>query len=223
MKRVIFLLLALGATWGAGAQGAQGGERLSNEEYIAKWCDAAVADMERYGIPASIKLAQGMLESDNGNSRLARVANNHFGIKCKSDWRGRTLSHDDDAPGECFRSYASAEESWRDHSEFLDKGDRYAFLFELDPTDYKGWAEGLKRAGYATNPKYPQLLVKLIEDNQLHLYDTGEARKPTVAAQPESMPAPSATPRQKPTHPNVTGKGGDGFDPDNFTIVAKPN
>jgi flagellum-specific peptidoglycan hydrolase FlgJ len=117
--------------------------------------------MNKSGIPASITLAQGLLESGNGNGSLAREANNHFGIKCNTDWKGPTIFKDDDAAGECFRVYASAEESFRDHSVFL-KRKRYSGLFELDRNDYKGWAYGLKQAGYATNPRYPELLIDLI-------------------------------------------------------------
>ena len=149
-------------------------QKITRAEYLERYKGIAIAHMEKYGIPASIKMAQAMLESDNGNSRLAREANNHFGIKCKSDWTGKTISHDDDASGECFRRYDSAEESWIDHSEFLDKGSRYQFLFELDPMDYKAWAHGLKKAGYATNPRYPDLLIQIIEDNELYLLDRGE-------------------------------------------------
>ncbi|MBP3356457.1 MAG: glucosaminidase domain-containing protein [Rikenellaceae bacterium] len=159
-------LLLLGAT--ASAQ-----TRTTKEEYIRRFKALAEEHQEIYGIPASIKLAQGLLESDSGNSRLAREANNHFGIKCKRDWTGETITHDDDARGECFRKYDSAEDSWLDHSEFLDKSPRYQGLFELDPSDYKGWAYGLKAAGYATNPRYAELLIKMIEDNRLFLIDEG--------------------------------------------------
>jgi LysM repeat protein len=126
--------------------------------------------MERSGIPASITLAQGLLESGDGNSRLARKANNHFGIKCH-DWKGKTIYHDDDAKGECFRKYESVEESFRDHSEFLTGRSRYASLFELKPDDYKGWAKGLKQAGYATSPTYAEALIRIIEENNLVSYD----------------------------------------------------
>lgn len=156
-----------------GAQDVSAPVKTTRAEYLEKYKQLAVDHMERYGIPASVKMAQAMLESDNGNSRLATEANNHFGIKCKKDWTGRTISHDDDEKGECFRCYESAEESWRDHSEFLDKGQRYQFLFDLDPLDYKAWAQGLRQAGYATNPRYPELLVKIIEDNELYLLDRG--------------------------------------------------
>ncbi len=149
-------------------------DRLTREEYIQKYKNLAIEHMDIYGIPASIKMAQALFESDNGNSRLAREANNHFGIKCKSDWTGETIDHDDDAKGECFRKYSSVEESYKDHSEFLDKSERYQDLFKLDPMDYKGWAEGLKKAGYATNPMYAAQLIKIIEDNKLYLLDQGK-------------------------------------------------
>lgn len=167
------------------------GQQMTRQQYIEKYKAYAIEDQEIYGIPASIKMAQAMLESDNGNSRLARLGNNHFGIKCKKDWTGQTIKHDDDAPQECFRKYASAEESFRDHAEFLDKSPRYQSLFELDPTDYKGWAYGLAKAGYATNPKYPELLIKIIEDNQLYLLDRGQ-QLPVAVVQPEQEPAEEA-------------------------------
>jgi LysM repeat protein len=126
--------------------------------------------MIRTGIPASITLAQGLLETGFGQSELAVNANNHFGIKCKSDWTGEKVYHDDDAKGECFRKYNTAIESYRDHSDFLRNRPHYASLFKLDVTDYEGWAKGLKAAGYATNPQYPQRLIKLIEENNLHQY-----------------------------------------------------
>ena len=144
--------------------------RISRAEYIEMYKDDAIREMHRSGVPASITLAQGILESGDGNSALARKANNHFGIKCHGDWKGKTYYQDDDEKDECFRKYKSVLESFRDHSEFLKKP-RYAFLFELKPTDYKGWAKGLKKAGYATNPRYPQLLIKIIEENNLHQYD----------------------------------------------------
>jgi hypothetical protein len=144
-------------------------------EYIEKYSAIAVSEMKRTGVPASIKLAQGMIESDFGRSRLARVANNHFGIKCHSSWKGPVIYHDDDARNECFRKYSRPEESYRDHSDFLVTGSRYRSLFDLDRTDYKGWARGLKNAGYATNPAYADMLVKKIEDNSLYLFDSGKA------------------------------------------------
>ncbi|MFA7381784.1 MAG: LysM peptidoglycan-binding domain-containing protein [Bacteroidia bacterium] len=163
---------------------AQNVAKTTTEQYIQQYKDVAIAEMKRSRIPASITLAQGILESGNGNSRLATEANNHFGIKCKKEWTGRTLYEDDDAPQECFRAYPTAEDSYRDHSDFLVKSARYAFLFDLAPTDYKGWAEGLKKAGYATNPNYPQLLINFIEKHNLQQYDGGE-----LNIQP-ALPAP---------------------------------
>ncbi len=138
--------------------------------YINTYKNIAISEMQRSGIPASIILAQGIHETDAGTSELVHSSNNHFGIKCKSTWTGQAVSHDDDARGECFRSYASAEESYRDHSDFLTQSPRYAFLFKLDPEDYSSWAYGLKKAGYATNIRYPQILIKLIQDYQLDRY-----------------------------------------------------
>lgn len=144
---------------------------MTVEQYVNKYSAIAVEEMHRSRIPASITLAQGLLESGNGNSRLALEANNHFGIKCKKDWTGETIREDDDEAQECFRKYPAAIDSYRDHSDFLMKNQRYAFLFDLEPTDYKGWAKGLKTAGYATNPKYPELLINLIEKFNLQRFD----------------------------------------------------
>ena len=146
--------------------------RISPEEYINTWKNLAISEMRRSGIPASITLAQGMLESSNGNSRLAVVANNHFGIKCHG-WEGEQIFHDDDHKNECFRRYRTAEESYFDHTDFLMTRSRYAFLFDYKPTDYKSWANGLRKAGYATDPKYSQLLISLIERYALYQFDTG--------------------------------------------------
>ncbi len=153
-------------------------KKMSRAEYIEKYSEWAVKEMKSNGIPASITLAQGMLESNNGNSRLAIKANNHFGIKCHSSWTGKKIYKNDDEKHECFRKYKSAHESYKDHSDFLKNGKRYAFLFDLKPTDYKGWAKGLKKAGYATNSKYSILLIKIIEDNELHKFDKGKVIKP---------------------------------------------
>lgn len=142
------------------------------EDYIKKYRDLAVQEMKKYHIPASITLAQGLLESGAGKSTLARKSNNHFGIKCGSDWRGKTVSHDDDARGECFRAYKHPKQSYEDHSKFLAGRPRYASLFKLKITDYKGWARGLKKAGYATNPRYAEQLIDIIELYDLHRYDT---------------------------------------------------
>lgn len=139
-------------------------------DYINQYKELAIVEMQRTGVPAAIKLAQGIHETSAGTSRLVTKANNHFGIKCKADWAGPSISHDDDARGECFRKYTSAEDSYKDHSNFLRRSTRYASLFNLDPTDYEGWANGLKKAGYATNPRYPQVLIKLIEDYDLQNY-----------------------------------------------------
>ena len=141
------------------------------ENYIKKYRELAVEEMKKYHIPASITLAQGLLESGAGQSTLARKSNNHFGIKCGSDWRGKTVSHDDDARGECFRAYKHPKESYEDHSKFLAGRPRYASLFKLKITDYKGWARGLKKAGYATNPRYADQLIGIIELYELHKYD----------------------------------------------------
>jgi LysM repeat protein len=145
--------------------------KMTVQQYLEKYAPIAVEEMHRSRIPASITLAQGLLESGNGNSRLAIVGNNHFGIKCKKDWQGETLNEDDDAPQECFRKYKAPIDSYRDHSEFLRKSPRYAFLFDLELTDYKSWAHGLKKAGYATNPKYGDILIATIEKNNLQRYD----------------------------------------------------
>jgi LysM repeat protein len=139
--------------------------------YIEKYKDLAVSEMKRTGIPASITLAQGMIESDFGRSSLAREGNNHFGIKCHNDWTGPTIRHDDDRRNECFRKYRRPEESFYDHSDFLKSASRYSFLFDLSSTDYKGWARGLKKAGYATNPDYANMLIRKIEENNLFYYD----------------------------------------------------
>ena len=141
--------------------------------YIDAFKSVAIEEMNKYGIPASITLAQGILESGSGNSSLARFANNHFGIKCTSDWQGKGYYKDDDKADDCFRVYRDARESYRDHSEFL-KRKRYSALFELDKNDYRNWAIGLKRAGYATNPKYPDMLINIIDKYELYQYDEPE-------------------------------------------------
>ncbi|MBC7946925.1 MAG: LysM peptidoglycan-binding domain-containing protein, partial [Chitinophagaceae bacterium] len=138
--------------------------------YISTYKEIAIAEMQRTGVPASIKLAQGIHETMAGTSVLVTKSNNHFGIKCKTSWGGPSVSHDDDARGECFRKYESSSDSYRDHSNFLKGSARYATLFQLDPTDYSAWAYGLKKAGYATNPRYPQVIIKLIEDYNLQDY-----------------------------------------------------
>lgn len=147
--------------------------------YIEAFKGVAIEEMNAYGIPASIILAQGILESGSGNSSLAKYANNHFGIKCTSDWKGKAYYKDDDQANDCFRVYKDARESYKDHSEFL-KRKRYSFLFELDKNDYKNWALGLKTAGYATNPKYPDMLISTIEKYKLYQYDQPESEKDKI-------------------------------------------
>jgi hypothetical protein len=140
-------------------------------DYIGTYKDIAIRKMEEFNIPASITLAQGILESGNGLSELTRKANNHFGIKCHSDWKGKRVYHDDDRRNECFRKYPTAEGSFDDHSMFLTTRGRYEFLFDLRPDDYKAWAKGLKKAGYATDRKYPRKLISFIENFELYKYD----------------------------------------------------
>ncbi len=165
MKKIFFLLLAF--TIFSLPVFAQ---YITVAQYVEEYKDMAIREMKRMGVPAAITLAQGILETENGNSDLVKKSNNHFGIKCKSSWTGGGVSHDDDAAGECFRVYKDAEESYRDHSNFLRGSARYASLFDLDPRDYKAWARGLRKAGYATNPRYPDILIKNIEDNNLQQY-----------------------------------------------------
>lgn len=167
--------------------------RMTREEYILMYKDVAVAQMLSSGIPASITMAQACLESGNGNSRLAVEGNNHFGIKCHG-WAGDSINIDDDAKAECFRKYESADQSFSDHSDFLRYRDRYASLFELDREDYKGWALGLKAAGYATSPTYAENLIRIIEENGLAALDRIEDEKqvelppaPAVAEAPERV------------------------------------
>ena len=161
--------------------------RISREEYIQTYKDWAIRDMKKSGIPASIKLAQAILESADGNSQLATKSNNHFGIKCHNDWNGKRTYHNDDARNECFRVYKNALQSFEDHTTFLTTRSRYEKLFDLNPTNYKAWARGLKDAGYATNPQYANLLIKIIEENELYLYDQeggGALRKQKTANRP---------------------------------------
>ena len=150
-------------------------------EYINQYATLAVEQMREHKIPASITLAQGLLESGAGLSELARKSNNHFGIKCGSSWSGRKVYHDDDARNECFRAYKHPRDSYEDHSAFLKRGARYAFLFRLDLTDYKGWARGLKKAGYATDPSYANRLITIIEDYELYKYDRKGGWRPAKA------------------------------------------
>ncbi|MCM1031419.1 MAG: glucosaminidase domain-containing protein [Oscillibacter sp.] len=158
-------------------------EGQSRKDFIHKYKNIAIREMERTGIPASITLAQGIFESGCGMSQLSQEANNHFGIKCH-DWEGPTYHMDDDAENECFRKYENPEQSWIDHSEFLTSRPRYASLFNIPSTDYKAWAKGLKAAGYATNPQYAERLIKIIEEEQLYQYDH-KVKHPT------GIPAPA--------------------------------
>ena len=187
MKRFLtvlgILLLATAMVWG---------QKLTRTEYIEKYAETAVREMKATGIPASITLAQGCLESGNGNSTLATKANNHFGIKCHKNWKGKTIRHDDDEKNECFRSYRSADESFRDHSDFLRYSDRYAALFNLELTDYKGWAYGLQKAGYATAKTYAESLIRIIEENELYRYDKLD-RKAREELPPTPMEAEFST------------------------------
>ena len=188
-------------------------QKITADEYINTYKDLAVSEMKRSGIPASITLAQGMLESSNGNSRLAVMANNHFGIKCHG-WEGEMIYHDDDYKGECFRHYKNARESYLDHTDFLMSRSRYAFLFEYKSTDYKNWAKGLSKAGYATDPKYPQRLIDLIDRYDLHQYDTGVklANKPA----PRNAPATAGS-------KNIPARRGNDWDDfESFNIEKYP-
>lgn len=164
------------------AQANSGSGKISKQQYVDNWKGVAIEQMMMHEIPASITLAQGILESANGNSELAQKANNHFGIKCH-DWKGDKIYKDDDTKNECFRAYKTAEQSYVDHSEFLKKHKRYAFLFDYKSDDYKSWAKGLKQAGYATNPKYPDLLIGIIEDLNLSQYDNFSNTK--IGKQPQ--------------------------------------
>ncbi|MFI3281038.1 MAG: glucosaminidase domain-containing protein [Rikenellaceae bacterium] len=166
-KRIYYIAVAL--ILAVGTSAAQ--TRQTRQEYISRYKQIAIDHMEKYGIPASITMAQGVLESDSGNSNLSLSSNNHFGIKCKSNWTGRTVTHTDDAPNECFRAYDTVEESYEDHAIFLDSSPRYDSLFAYSSSDYKSWARGLKAAGYATAPHYATMLVKIIEDEKLYLLD----------------------------------------------------
>ena len=162
-KNIFYLLLILitSNTWS---------QKITRQQYIDIYKKSAVDQMYKYKIPASITLAQGIIESSNGNSRLAVKGKNHFGIKCHG-WDGKKIHADDDKKNECFRSYKNASESYTDHSLFLTKYDRYKFLFDYKITDYKSWAKGLKKAGYATSSKYADILIKVIEENKLFKYD----------------------------------------------------
>lgn len=178
------------------------------KEYIATYSQIAIDEMIRTGVPASITLAQGIHETQAGQSKLVRSSNNHFGIKCKTEWTGERVYHDDDARGECFRKYNSAYDSYRDHSDFLKNRSHYAFLFNLDPANYEAWAHGLKKAGYATNPRYPQVLIKLIEDYNLQEYTLIALGKKQPAKETDVMVV-SAPSKPVETQPRAAAKIGE--------------
>ncbi|MDE6007889.1 MAG: glucosaminidase domain-containing protein [Muribaculaceae bacterium] len=175
VRRILLLLSALFLI------SATGASLNPYEAYIDKYCSLAVEHQEEYGIPASITLAQGLLESGAGRSTLATQGNNHFGIKCHKEWKGETMLRSDDAPDECFRVYNTAEESFRDHSLFLRRG-RYLPLFDLEITDYQGWAKGLRKCGYATDPNYAARLITIIERYSLYTYDIPGGYNPEETA-----------------------------------------
>lgn len=186
-----FRYIALWVALFVGCVSAEAQQKTTRQEYIERFAPLAVEQQTLYGIPASITLAQGLLESGNGTSRLAREANNHFGIKCGRSWDGKSIRHDDDAAQECFRAYNSVEESYIDHSLILLERKWYRPLFDLDPKDYKAWAHGLKKAGYATNPHYAELLIKIIEDNELYRYDNAIVADWQSPSTPTPAPAES--------------------------------
>ena len=184
MKKLFFLLALLPLSLFA--------QRITPEEYIQTYKDIAMREMRDHKIPASITLAQGLLESGAGNSALAREAKNHFGIKCHKGWDGDTYIMDDDEKDECFRKYDNAEDSFVDHSLFLTTRSRYAALFDLDITDYEGWAKGLKAAGYATNPKYAQLLI-----DRINLYDLSKYDQIALGKQDDDNQMPEIEPEDE--------------------------
>ncbi|MDD7318671.1 MAG: glucosaminidase domain-containing protein [Prevotella sp.] len=179
MNNVFRILLMLAVAIQCNAQGTRSNSAYL--QYIDRYAGLAVEQMKLHGIPASITLAQGLIESGAGQSELARKGNNHFGIKCHG-WQGNTVYHDDDAAGECFRAYDNVRQSYEDHSMFLVRGSRYRNLFSLSTSDYRGWARGLKAAGYATNPSYAEILIRIIEQYCLYEYDRDkpQPQKPIV-------------------------------------------
>ena len=191
-KSLLNIALALGAFSAFAAE-----SKITRIEYVGQWSATAIQEMLENGIPASITLAQGILESGSGNSTLAQEGNNHFGIKCHG-WEGKKMYVDDDRKGECFRVYRHAQDSYHDHSEFLKKYDRYSFLFTYDLDDYESWAKGLKKAGYATNPQYPQRLIKIIEELDLAQYD--KVGSPEIIKSPTLIASSSSTRKFNNTH-----------------------
>ncbi len=210
MKRTIIAAAAMALM--TAMTGAATAQRMTRADYIERYAPVATAHAEKYGIPASVKMAQGILESGDGNGRLAREANSHFNIKVKAadNWRGAVIRHDDDAPNEAFRAYGTAEESWEDHSRYLDTQPRYDSLFRHGPTNYRAWARGLKNAGYATDPLYAEKLIRIIEENELWRLDRGE--EPTG-------PTPILATATATTAMPATG--GATVDPDRFVITIE--
>ncbi|MBA4257542.1 MAG: muramidase [Chitinophaga sp.] len=197
--------------------------------YIDQYKEVAIAEMIRSGVPASITLAQGVLESQSGESPLVKRSNNHFGIKCKPEWTGARTFHDDDEKGECFRVYDNPEASFKDHSDFLKTRAHYQFLFKLSPTDSEGWAKGLKKAGYATAPTYPQKLIKIIKDYNLDQYNTiALARKnnptePIFAVNTVETPVTVLPETIKEERQETTKESKESSDSETFIPVAKKN
>lgn len=194
-------------------------KNASYVKYVEQYSALAVQHQNKYRIPASITLAQGILESGAGQSKLARQSNNHFGIKCHSDWKGARSYHDDDFRNECFRKYKKVEDSYEDHSRFLADRSRYASLFKLNITDYKGWARGLQKCGYATDKAYANKLIKLIEDYELYRYDTGKAGKKSSSGKKETPQTAPLTKRDVyKTHGLIYIQA---LDNDSFDRIAK--
>ena len=191
MKRYILIVLTFAVCPRSTIAGPTIRWNQTYQNYFDKYKNLAIKEMQRYGIPASITLAQGVLESGAGQSKLAIVASNHFGIKCH-DWTGRTISHDDDLTGECFRAYDTVLDSFEDHSKFLSGRKRYNCLFNLSKYDYRGWAHGLKRAGYATNPQYAYKLIEIIEVYKLYQYDNAKFVEPFEPTRPEITKKPTS-------------------------------
>ena len=197
-------------------------QTITPEEYIKQYAPVAIKEMELFGIPASITLAQACLESNFGNSYLSRIGNNHFGIKCHSSWTGKKLYQDDDAKHECFRHYNSAWESFRDHSKFLKNGRRYQFLFEYSPTNYKKWAYGLKKAGYATSPSYPKRLLTIIKRYNLDKYDH-MASSELLADKPTSTTHRQVSAKKKKRHKRTHKTADEQFSFNPFGRAIKTN
>jgi hypothetical protein len=197
-----WLLATVG--WMAIGHRASAQVSVNGINYVNTYKALAMAEEQRSGVPASITLAQGLHESEAGMSELVKNSNNHFGIKCKEDWKGPVFYHDDDSRQECFRSYATAADSYRDHSDFLRRSNRYGFLFQLDPTDFEGWAYGLKKAGYATNIRYSQILIRLIKDYRLQQYTLIAVGKMPASDEVVLMAPGGVTPATGPVTPVST-------------------